>query len=293
MSFKRSRTDFEAEKGSSQHQPPFVVYGTPLPPLDSQARDDGSYLPLWKQEVRDERGRKRLHGAFTGGYSAGYFNTVGSKEGWTPSTFVSSRSERHKGGATAAQSKPEDFMDEEDVADMQETQRVETQSVFAGLGSTQDTSAKRGFISKLFNSREDTMGIKLLQRMGWREGQGLGPKIKRRARDDGEGTIDSEHLFAPDDVPMLAFNRKIDKFGLGWSGERRLGTSIGSRSTGKGDDKDEDSEDSQDDTFLRVQKPKKAASKPKKSGFGVGILNDNGSDDDDPYAMGPRYPTTK
>jgi G patch domain-containing protein 1 len=38
-------------------------------------------VPLWKQEVRDEKGRRRLHGAFTGGFSAGYFNTVGSKEG--------------------------------------------------------------------------------------------------------------------------------------------------------------------------------------------------------------------
>lgn len=32
-------------------------------------------------QVRDDQGRRRFHGAFTGGYSAGYFNTVGSKEG--------------------------------------------------------------------------------------------------------------------------------------------------------------------------------------------------------------------
>ena len=32
-------------------------------------------------EVRDSQGRVRFHGAFTGGFSAGYFNTVGSKEG--------------------------------------------------------------------------------------------------------------------------------------------------------------------------------------------------------------------
>lgn len=31
--------------------------------------------------VTDEQGRRRFHGAFTGGFSAGYFNTVGSKEG--------------------------------------------------------------------------------------------------------------------------------------------------------------------------------------------------------------------
>ena len=27
------------------------------------------------------KGRRRFHGAFTGGFSAGYFNTVGSEEG--------------------------------------------------------------------------------------------------------------------------------------------------------------------------------------------------------------------
>lgn len=39
-------------------------------------------IPLHEQTVKDEKGRyKRFHGAFTGGFSAGYFNTVGSKEG--------------------------------------------------------------------------------------------------------------------------------------------------------------------------------------------------------------------
>lgn len=33
------------------------------------------------QIVKDENGRRRFHGAFTGGFSAGYWNTVGSKEG--------------------------------------------------------------------------------------------------------------------------------------------------------------------------------------------------------------------
>ena len=33
-------------------------------------------------EVRDEQGRQRLHGAFRGGFSAGYYNTVGSKVRW-------------------------------------------------------------------------------------------------------------------------------------------------------------------------------------------------------------------
>ena len=33
------------------------------------------------QVVKDKQGRRRFHGAFTGGFSAGFFNTVGTKEG--------------------------------------------------------------------------------------------------------------------------------------------------------------------------------------------------------------------
>lgn len=41
-------------------------------------------IPVQDQTVKDEKGRyKRFHGAFTGGFSAGYFNSVGSKEGQT------------------------------------------------------------------------------------------------------------------------------------------------------------------------------------------------------------------
>jgi G patch domain-containing protein 1 len=70
MSYKRPRDAFEADFAQAEHAP-YAVYGTALPPIDRQARDDGSYVPVWKQEVTDERGRKRLHGAFTGGFSAG------------------------------------------------------------------------------------------------------------------------------------------------------------------------------------------------------------------------------
>jgi hypothetical protein len=65
-----------------------VYYGTPLeqevacPYYASRAgpRDAAKAvaLPVHKQQVRDDQGRQRLHGAFTGGYSAGFFNTVGS-----------------------------------------------------------------------------------------------------------------------------------------------------------------------------------------------------------------------
>ena len=61
------------------------------------------------QIATDKYGRRRFHGAFTGGFSAGFFNSVGSLEGWTPSAFKSSRSEKAK----LEKQKPEDFMDDE------------------------------------------------------------------------------------------------------------------------------------------------------------------------------------
>ncbi|KAL6319495.1 hypothetical protein AAG906_014170 [Vitis piasezkii] len=48
-----------------------------------------SLLP-WKQEVTDEEVQRRFHGPFMGGFSAGYYNTVGCKEGWAPQSFTSS-----------------------------------------------------------------------------------------------------------------------------------------------------------------------------------------------------------
>ena len=74
MAQKRSRVAFEADLRAQES--PYVFYGTPIPPFDSDARDDGSYVPIWKQEVTDEKGRKRLHGAFTGGFSAGYVRVL-------------------------------------------------------------------------------------------------------------------------------------------------------------------------------------------------------------------------
>ncbi|KAF5014081.1 hypothetical protein F66182_15066, partial [Fusarium sp. NRRL 66182] len=291
MSSKRSRGAFEADLQALQS--PYAFYGTPLPPLDPGTRDDGSYVPVWKQEVTDERGRKRLHGAFTGGFSAGYFNTVGSKEGWTPSTFVSSRQNRAK---DTKQQKVEDFMDEEDIREAEESKQLQTSEDFAGLGGGQtQTSGRRGIVD-LLKTEGETMGVKLLKRMGWREGQGIGPKVGRRANlddssnlpQDGNHQLDT-HLFAPSDAPMVTFVRKVDHFGLGFEREERLDSSLRLKDAPSRQDEDED--EAGDSFFggrLTTQKPRKADQAPRRGAFGVGILNDTGSDDEDPYSMGPR-----
>eukprot|EP00438_Fugacium_kawagutii_P032876 Skav216135 [mRNA] locus=scaffold1946:355431:361290:+ [translate_table: standard] len=80
---------------------------------------------------RQARGERTFYGAFEGGFSAGYWGTVGSKEGWEPASFSSSaaaqyatrplqrspcttggRSKRHADAAPRV----EDYMDEEETA---------------------------------------------------------------------------------------------------------------------------------------------------------------------------------
>jgi len=303
MSAKRSRQAFEAD-ARAEHSP-FVIFGTPLPPLDPEVRDDGSFVPVWKQEARDEQGRKRLHGAFTGGWSAGYFNTVGSKEGWTPSTFVSSRTNRHKDASdstaqSARQQRPEDFMDAEDLADAAEAQKIQTAKSFAGLGTTRDDGSQRGAMMDLFRAQGDTMGAKLLRRMGWKEGQGIGPKVRRRARLDTQTSMADEavemHLFAPDDVSLVTFVKKVDHKGLGYEGAPKLTPSTFGKSKHKSS-RDESSDDDDEDNHRPALKRPEAATTNKakavKGGFGIGVLNDTGSDDEDPYEMGPKISYNK
>ncbi|KAK4190822.1 hypothetical protein QBC35DRAFT_449013 [Podospora australis] len=287
MSYKRSRATYEADLTAQQS--PYVLFGTPLPPLDPDVRDDGSYVPVWKQEVRDERGRKRLHGAFTGGFSAGYFNTVGSKEGWTPSTFVSSRTNRRKDDTKAPQQRPEDFMDEEDLADAEEDRRIQTKAAFAGLGSTQNDATRVTSLMGLFRNEGETMGVKLLKKMGWREGQGIGPKIRRAARLELRSDTDNAvqtHLFAPENVPMISFVRKTDHKGLGFTGPSKL-TPISLSTKANRSDDDEDGDGFGQPKFSLPTGRKKQKDKPR-GGIGIGILNDTGSDDEDPYEVGPK-----
>ena len=74
----------------------------------------GRGLMPWEQKVADERtGKRKFHGAFTGGFQAGYKNTCGSNLGFTPQTFVSNRNNR----ANVTQ-EITDFMDHEDIEEI-------------------------------------------------------------------------------------------------------------------------------------------------------------------------------
>ncbi|OJJ63508.1 hypothetical protein ASPSYDRAFT_38078 [Aspergillus sydowii CBS 593.65] len=214
-----------------------------------------------------------------------YFNTVGSKEGWTPSTFVSSRQNRAK---DAPKQRAEDFMDEDDIREAEEARKVQTNEDFSGFGSTATDATRRGGLMDIFKVSGETIGVKLLKKMGWREGQGIGPKVRRKA-DLGDGKAhagdgaDKTYLFAPENPPMVAFVRKTDHKGLGFEGEARLGSHQEER---EGSDEDADSFFGR---RLNTNKQKQSKpQKPRRGAFGVGVLNDTGSDDEDPYSLGPR-----
>ncbi|KAF2267107.1 G-patch domain-containing protein [Lojkania enalia] len=269
-----------------------IKWGSPLPA--DEDNDKGSFLPVWKQTVTDEHGRRRLHGAFTGGFSAGYFNTVGSKEGWTPKAFVSSRSNRAKNQDGATQ-RPEDFMDEEDLAEAAQSRRLETTQSYAMVGSAEGNTKQQDGFFGLVMADENTMAVKLLQKMGWRRGQGIGPRVRRQARLDEDSGIPqsknttSEHLFAPEDTQIIYFTRdeKVARKGIGYLSAAHALPKLG----------EEEGESAAQPAlpFLeRSQRPNPTKeAPPKKTGFGVGILNDNGSDDEDPYEIGPKISFNK
>jgi len=177
-------------------------------------------------------------------------------------------------------------MDDEDMADAAEAQRVETANGFAGLGTTQDDAVRRGAFIDLFRTEGETVGIKLLKKMGWKEGQGVGPKVRRKARLDGVerpgDDSNATHLFAPENTHMISFIKKNDHKGLGFEGETKLAPSSGLGS----DAVKSDDEDDAPTNFLAPKISKKK--KPVRGGIGIGILNDTGSDDEDPYEIGPK-----
>ncbi|GJP82029.1 hypothetical protein CLOP_g12149 [Closterium sp. NIES-67] len=114
-------------------------------------------VPVWQQEARDDAGRRRFHGAFTGGFSAGYFNTVGSKEGWEPATFRSSRSNR----AERREQRVAELMDADERDDAERAAR-DTQGVgfdaFKGAHDVREIPA--GDLHEVEDEDEEEAGVR-------------------------------------------------------------------------------------------------------------------------------------
>jgi G patch domain-containing protein 1 len=176
-------------------------------------------------------------------------------------------------------------MDEEDLAQAAGSRQLETAQNFAGIGEAGARSESDVF--GLFMAQEETMGVKIAQKMGWRRDQGIGRKVRRSARLEDNTTGDSAaHLFAPEDARVMSILREEGKRkGLGYLSEARLDASV---------DKELERRAIPEMHFLEDSK-KSAGNKSttKKSSFGVGILNDTGSDDEDPYELGPKITFNK
>jgi len=239
----------------SDDEDDYVAFGVSLKPLEQGDTIRKKPIAVEEQIVRDVNGIRRFHGAFTGGFSAGHFNTVNTPQGWYPKQFKSSRETK----ADKKQQRPEDFMDDEDRGEFGfAAQALRTKSNFQrGAGAEEPeafgTRNKRvenvlnsgGFMEQLVKPTMSTLGERLLSSQGWKPGQGIGPKIvkeskksrllshiktygcapaKHRRQGEEEDEDDpfmekyKEFLFAPDEIPLYLVTPKENLFGIGYSG---------------------------------------------------------------------------
>ena len=114
------------------------------------------HRPVYTKNRTTKRKRPRLHGAFKGGFSAGHFNTVGSKNGWTPSDEGMDVEHEEQGG-----------IDRCSKTSIPVTSRISSNSVVGGD-----------------DDGEDNEGGDYYSRPGWRaklrSGTRLSSKKKRR-----------------------------------------------------------------------------------------------------------------
>lgn len=269
-----------------------MIFGTPLNPIDEDDNVRPKPIAIHEQVVTDDKGRRRFHGAFTGGFSAGYFNSVGSRDGWAPKTFKSIRPSKEDpkqstSGSSSFQQRHEDFMDDEDMADFgiapkklqassnfyEKSQTTNYQKPHGSQDDFEKRNARLGQISEIFRGSDqhqkssipfgqpvleqlfvpvrETIGVRLLREMGWKPGQGIGPRVTRRSKkmqkkankkmyenfkanknkhesSDEEDKSDElilkyrEFLFAPDDISSdLTKKAKDNLFGIAYKGLNR------------------------------------------------------------------------
>ncbi len=166
-------------------------------------------------------------------------------------------------------------------------------------------------LEQLLKPAGDTVGVRLLRGMGWKPGQGIGPRLSRRQRRNAAAnvrmfgdTLDKSYrrraeeqqaedeeeedlvrykdfLFAPDDVPEFLARPKDNLFGIGYSGLDRnalLGGSSGSGGHFSLFDEPAAQQTSSKSSVLRVKGRKNLSIRGQ--AFGVGAYEE---EDDDIY----------
>jgi G patch domain-containing protein 1 len=169
----------ESDKGNhswtfSRFMETLITLGTPLEQEipEGKQKDKKLHIP---QPVNDERGRVKLRGAFQGSYVAGYNNTVGSKEGWAPQQFISSRNEKK-----LLNSSIYDFMDEDDIKEFGGLRQIEED--YSSLGSTERELERKNIVRVGSTGQEVVIekprdhGAKLLLAMGYKPDMKVGKR---------------------------------------------------------------------------------------------------------------------
>ncbi|KAK9882696.1 hypothetical protein WA026_022746 [Henosepilachna vigintioctopunctata] len=215
---------------SESEEENFCFYGKALDPYDEDLFPKKRPITVEEQIATDSQGRRRFHGAFTGGFSAGFFNTVGSLEGWMPTEFKSGRSEKQK----HIIQNPEDFMDDEDMGEF----GFAPQAIRATKDYDTTNKRKRKVFSDgpipgepvlhtLFTAGNETIGYLLLRNIGIKE------KMKIRDEEISDNKIYGCEMPKVPEIPETLRNRdyrlpeiyeavllqpKNDSFGLGYVG---------------------------------------------------------------------------
>jgi len=235
----------------------YVFLGTPLEhEKESDARSGRRkradpavtrHKAVWDQVATDEEGRRRFHGAFTGGFSAGYFNTVGTPQGFTPQTFVSSKGKRAAVDDRTREQQVEDFLDEDELEERKRRRLDSTRDydTFGGRAAeeaqelAQFELRKKGgasaipggplLMDAMIKPVSDSIGIRMLLALGWRRGKGVGRRSRvdrpatqaevARATDD-PGAL-AKHLESVANTPIYVKQPKDNTFGLGYDPYRR------------------------------------------------------------------------
>ena len=98
--------------------------------------------------------------------------------------------------------------------------------------------------ASLAPSAQDSVGARILKKMGWRIGQGVGPRLtyeQRRKQDLAQGvavTEDEEdeeakkHMYPRRDTPLLLIPKKENTHGLGYKPGVGLMESLGAKAAG-------------------------------------------------------------
>ncbi|KAI4471154.1 g patch domain-containing protein 1 [Holotrichia oblita] len=208
----------------------FCFYGKALEPYDEDAVPKKKPISIEDQIATDAQGRRRFHGAFTGGFSAGFYNTVGSLEGWKPADFKSSRSEK----AQSKHLRPEDFMDDEDIGE----HGIAPQTVKATNDYASNRKRKKQMFSDgpipgepvlhtLITSGNETIGYLLMKNMD----------LKQKSKESEDADLDGPKVYGcvmpktyeirrnidyEDAIPEIYANQiknpKSNSFGLGYEG---------------------------------------------------------------------------